>query len=282
MTERLLSLEDHFQADCMFYYGQIMPYSEKGFREFVEMLREGGSDRKRLTVFLNCPGGSVETVEKMVEIIRYHYEEVYFVVPDEAMSAGTIFCMSGDKIYMDYSSSLGPIDPQIFNERGYVPALGYLDQFEKMIEKSKKGELTDAELIIMQNQDLATLNQYEQAKNLTITLLNRWLVDYKFKNWEKHQTSSDNWKQGDDVTKNEKKQKAEEIANILSDNRRWHSHGRKIGLATLSKDLNLKIEDYSQDKELQSKIRSYNDFLVDYLRRHNAPHCLHSRLTLLT
>ena len=27
------------------------------------------------------------------------------------MSAGTIWCMSADKIFMDYSSSLGPIDP---------------------------------------------------------------------------------------------------------------------------------------------------------------------------
>ena len=62
-------------------------------------------------VFLNTPGGNAEIVEKLVEIIRFHYKELYFVVPDEAMSAGTIFCLAGDKIFMDYSSSLGPIDP---------------------------------------------------------------------------------------------------------------------------------------------------------------------------
>ena len=36
---------------------------------------------------------------------------------------------------MDYTSSLGPIDPQIHNGKEFVPALGYLDQVEKMIQK---------------------------------------------------------------------------------------------------------------------------------------------------
>lgn len=52
------------------------------------------------------------------------------MVPDCAMSAGTIFCMAGDKIWMGYYSSLGPIDPQVFNGKNWVPALGYLDKVE--------------------------------------------------------------------------------------------------------------------------------------------------------
>jgi membrane-bound ClpP family serine protease len=103
------------------------------------------------------------------------------------MSAGTIFCMSGNEIYMDYSSSLGPIDPQIFNGKEFVPALGYLDQW--MIDKSADGTLTDAEFLILQSQDLAMLTAYEQANNLTETLLKEWLVQYKFHNWTKHQTN---------------------------------------------------------------------------------------------
>ena len=63
--------------------------------------------------------------------------EVHFVVPNAAMSAGTIFCMSGDKIYMDYSSSLGPIDPQVPAHDGrLVPALGYIDKVNEFIEKA--------------------------------------------------------------------------------------------------------------------------------------------------
>ena len=113
---------------------------------FIELLKvDPEFDRIRLVVFLNTPGGSAETVEKMVSVIRFHYEEVYFVVPDYAMSAGTILCMSGDKIYMDYSSSLGPIDPQVYNGKNWVPALGYLDKVEELIEKSANNELTEAE-----------------------------------------------------------------------------------------------------------------------------------------
>ncbi len=238
-------------------------------------MRKEADKKNRLVLFLNSPGGSAETVEKLVEIIRYHYGEVYFVVPDEAYSAGTIFCMAGDRIYMDYSSSLGPIDPQVFNGKEWVPALGYLDQVQKMIEKSANGELTDAELIILQNQDLALLSQFEQAKNLTITLLKKWLVECKFKDWVTHQSNPK--KLNESVSPDEKQQRAEEIAKILSDNKIWHSHGRKIGVSTLSKVLRLKIEDYSEDEPLRGKIRAYNDFLTDYVNRHALKFFLHSR-----
>ena len=230
---------------------------------------------KRLIVFLNTPGGSAETAEKMVELIRYHYSEVYFVIPDEAMSAGTIFCLSGNKIYMDYSSSLGPIDPQVLNGKDWVPALGYLDQVEKMIEKSANNQLTEAEFIILQNQDLAMLSQFEQAKNLTITLIKKWLVEYKFKDWSTHRTNPD--KKGQNVTLEEKEERAEEIVNILSDNKIWHSHGRKISVSTLTNVLKLEIEDYSENKKLRSMVRSYNDFLIDYINRHDTIFFLHSR-----
>ena len=275
LKSRLAALEKHFEADCIFYFGPIFPSIEKQFREFIELLRRAGNPKERLVVFLNSPGGSAETVEKLVEIIRWHYKEVYFVVPDEAMSAGTIFCMSGDRIYMDYSSSLGPIDPQVFNGKDWVPALGYLDQVEKMIDKSADGKLTEAELVILQNQDLAMLSQFQQAKNLTITLLKKWLVEYKFKDWTTHRTDPD--KKDQVVTAEEKEGRAEDIANILSDNKCWHSHGRKIASATLTKILRLQIEDYSTDDTLRPMIRAYNDLLTDYINRHAYKFFLHSR-----
>ena len=275
LNDRLAALEVYFDGDCIFYYGLIFPSVEKRFREFIELLQADGDKRERLIVFLNTSGGSSETVEKMVEIVRYHYSEVYFVVPDEAVSAGTILCMSGDKIFMDYSSSLGPIDPQVFNGKDWVPALGYLDQVEKMIEKSANQELTEAEFIILQNQDLAMLSQFEQAKNLTITLVKKWLVEYKFKDWSKHRTDPN--KKGKKVTQEEKEERAEEIANILSDNKIWHSHGRKISASTLRNTLKLEIEDYSSDKELRPLVRSYNDVLIDYINRHETIFFLHSK-----
>ena len=273
--DRIVAVENHFDGDAIFYLGPIFPSIEKRFRDFIEDLAAEKGDRTRLVVVLKTPGGSAETVEKLVEIIRFHYAEVIFVVPDEAMSAGTIFCMAGDKIYMDYTSSLGPIDPQVHNGKDWVPALGYLDQVERMIQKSADGKLTDAEMVILQNLDLAMLSRYEQAKNLTVTLLKRWLVEYKFRTWVTHETTPE--KLGNAVTIEEKQQRAEEIARMLSDNKIWHSHGRKIGAATLRSVLKLKIEDYSNNADLRGKILAYNDFLTDYITRHEFPYFLHSR-----
>lgn len=273
----LSKIEQRFEADVIFYYGPIFDGVGKYFRDFVESLKANASTQRKLVLFLNTQGGSAETVEKMVEIIRFHYTDVSFVVPDYAMSAGTIFCMSGDRIYMDYFSALGPIDPQVHNGKEWVPALGYLDQVEKILTKSAAGNpLSEAELLIIQQQDLAQLSRFEQARNLTITLLKKWLVDYKFKDWETHR--SDPAKMAQSVTLPEKEERAEKVAELLSDNKLWHSHGRSIGVQKVKDVLRLEVEDYSKDLELRQIFRDYNDFLLEYVKREKYPNFLHSRI----
>jgi len=275
LNKKRAELEKQLSSDVIFYYGPIDVSYQKVFRDFIEKLKDGTTSRNRLTIVLNTGGGSSEMVEKMVEIIRFHYQEVYFIVPDFAMSAGTILCMSGEKIFMDYTSSLGPIDPQINNGKAWVPALGYLDKFNELVEKARNKTLTDAEFLLMQNQDLATLRHYEQARDLAIFLLKDWLVKYKFKDWTTHQSTPS--KIGQAVTPQEKQERADEIARILGDNKIWHSHGRFIGVATLKDVLKLKIEDYSQDKKLKSLIRSYNDLIVEFILTKNYSYFLHSK-----
>ncbi len=272
LFDHIKMLEKHFEADVIFYYGEIHPGYTKFFRDFIEKVKTANDQAKdRLVVILNTPGGSAETTEKMVEIIRFHYREVYFVVPDYAMSAGTIFCMSGNKIFMDYSSSLGPIDPQIYNGKQYVPALGYLDKVNEIIEKSHNGEMTQAEFLLLQNIDMAMLSKCEQAKELTVTLLKKWLVEYKFQDWTQKETTKKT------VTPKMKQERAEEIAKDLGNNKRWHSHNRCIGVDTLQKDVKLKIEDYSDDGELRKIVRTYNDLITQYISKNNFPFFLHSR-----
>ena len=269
---RLREIEKYFDSDVIFYYGEINPSLDKSFRDFIEEIKKDEEfDRKRITIVLNTPGGSAETVEKMVSIVRFHYEEVYFIVPDYAMSAGTIFCMSGDKIFMDYSSSLGPIDPQVYNGNNWVPALGYLDKVDELIEKSANGQLTEAEFLILQKVDLAEIRSYEMAKELTISLLKEWLVNFKFKNWSFHKSTNL------EVTIKEKKVRAEEIAKLLGDNKLWHSHGRSIGIKTLTNVLKLQIDDFSENEELRKIIRNYNDLICEYINRHQVRTFLHSR-----
>jgi hypothetical protein len=108
-----------------------------------------------------------------------------------------------------------------------------------------------------------------------VTLLKKWLVEYKWQDWDKHQT--DLAKLGQVVTLEEKRERAEEVARLLGANKYWHSHGRMIGINTLKSLLRIKIEDYSTDKNLQPLIRSYNDLTTEYVGRMNYKIFLHSR-----
>lgn len=252
----------------------------KPFRDIIENLKLDEINHDSLNIILNTPGGSVEVVEQLVNIVRHHYSEVNFIVPDSAYSAGTIFCMSGNNIYMDYSSSLGPINPQVEVQAPnggtqWIPALGYLDKVNELIEKSANGTMTQAELIMLQKQDLAMLRRYEQAKELTVALLKKWIVKYKFATWTIH--NSNPLLKGNEVTQEEKEERAEEIAKLLSENSEWHSHGRSINIETLKLKLKLQIEDYSMDANRTKLIRSYNDLVTEYIRKHNIEAFMHSR-----
>ena len=263
-------LEKILDSDVICYFGAISPSYVRMFRNFVEHVKSHSTIKKdRVSIVLRTPGGVAETTERFVHILRHHYKEVYFVVPDMAMSAGTIWCMSGDKIYMDYASSLGPIDPQVMSSdgSGFVPALGYLDKVKEITDKP---HLTDADIVFLKSIDLAKLGWFEQARELSIDLLKTWLVTYKFKNWDTHRTNNI----GTKVTQVEKQQRAEEIASMLSDNTHWHSHGRNIDIQKL-KSLRLEIEDYSKNKKLLISIREYNDSLTAYADRMSMALLLH-------
>ena len=136
------------------------------------------------------------------------------------------------------------------------------------------GTITEAEFLMIKDLDLAELRGYEQAKDLTIQLLKKWLVKYKFKNWDKHQSTPELL--GKDVTLKEKEKKAESIANMLNKNDEWNTYGRPINIEKL-KELGLKIEDYSTNTELKHLIRDYYDLLSDYVIAHNLPIFVHTR-----
>lgn len=271
LSDKLLAIEAHLNADVLVYNGNLGPLPANVFLNLVEDLQNDAGKHDSLYVILTTNGGSAEMVERYVNILRHHYTEINFIVPDYAYSAGTIFCMSGDNIYMDYFSVLGPIDPQVLNKEGkYIAALGYLDKVNEFVMKATTGNLTNAELIWMKEIDLGELRSFEQARDLTIDLLKRWLVVYKFKSWNQHRN-------GNPVTPSEKQQRAEEIAMELSDNKVWKSHGKGITITELT-NLKLKIEDYSNDAVLRPLIRDYYNTMEEYVRTHNLGLFIHNRV----
>jgi hypothetical protein len=270
LGDLLTQLENHLGADVLTLVGPIRDGVEHKVRNALEPMPD---KRTRLAVMLQTGGGVVEVAERMVNIIRHFYAEVVFIIPDVAMSAGTVFAMSGDSIMMDYFSCLGPIDPQVERDGKLVPALSYLVQYDRLIQKASEGKLTDAEFAILSRFDLAELHQFEMARDLSIELLVGWLARYKFKDWTVTETRQH------PVTPEYKEERARDIANVLMNNRRWGSHGRGIPMKVLREaEINLHIDDFAQSPELALVIRKYYGLVVDYMARNGIPHMAHSRM----
>ena len=250
-------------SDVMSFDGPLISGVEDLVRRGVEHIRDS-SDRKKLVVVLTTMGGYIEPVQRIVEIFRHHYEVVEFIVPNHAYSAGTILTMSGDAIYMNYFSRLGPIDPQVENANGQmVPALGYLEQWKRLTKKAERGSLNMAEIQVMiYGFDQAELYKYEQERELSIDLLKTWLVRYKFKDW----TTTESRQMP--VTEKMKRKRAADIAKQLNNTGRWHSHGQGIPMKTLKEELKLLIEDFDDNNtlpELGNAVKDYYNLLSDYV-----------------
>lgn len=250
-------VEAKLDGDLLAYKGpMIMPVDE-----YIKNAIESKEDKsERLLFFLETEGGYLNTVVRIVNTIRHFYEYVDFIIPNYAFSAGTVLALSGDEIYMDYFSVLGPIDPQVQSQDGrMIPALGYVERYENLIRKADSGDINTAELtLLVQAFDQGLLQMYEHERSLAIQLIEDWLPKYKFKDW--NSTETRNVPVDDDM----KKKRASDIASILSDNSRWHSHGIGINKDILVNDLNLKIKDYGENKELSDAVRDFHGLLIDY------------------
>lgn len=272
LDARVARVEDAANADVLTYIGPMYKPADDAAKDALDARTP---KRRALLVVLETPGGYIFVAERMALIFRHHYRRVDFLVPAYAMSAGTILVMSGDSIYMDYASVLGPIDPQVEGRTPghWVPALGYLEQYDRLIEKSRNGTLTTAELAyLIQNFDAAALYAYDQEKELSIALLEEWLVKYKFKNWKVTET------RGIKVTPQMRRDRARKIAQELNKTDRWHSHNRGIPMAVLRGSLNLVIDDFGEDPQLGPAVHDYYRLLKDYtMRRGHEWYVLHTR-----
>ena len=245
----------------MTIYGDISPGIDMRVRIAVEGLDD---PKKTLLVILHTNGGRVEEVRNIVQVLRHHYKYVHFLVPVYAMSAGTVLALSGDKIYMDYFSRLGPIDPQLFTTNSTIPALSYLHQYKRLIKKSQEGQLSSAEFVLLNKLDLAELHGIELAAELSASLIEDWLVKYKFKDWKKKPE--------------EKTERAKEIATMLNDQQKWYTHGSSIHKDILENDIGLKIDDYSKDGDLRKLIWEYFWALSEFTGKVHLQSFIHSRI----
>ncbi len=217
---------------------------------FAEVLDSVDGDR--IDIFLETPGGLAEVTIEIVNLLRPRFAHVAFIIPHMAMSAGTILTMSGDEILMDHRSSLGPIDPQFEGIDGRPqPAQAILSGIETIKEELAKsgGVLNPVYIPILRNVDPGRLQSATNASNLSRNLVTDWLTKYKFQDWTTHSSN------GQAVSDDDRRLRAQEIAAELCDHQKWLSHGRPIKIADFDR-MRLKITDYAKQPALQSSIWS--------------------------
>lgn len=97
-----------------------------------------GLDRtKGLDLILHTPGGDIAATESIIDYLMTMFDDIRVVVPQLAMSGGTMIACSSNKILMGKHSSLGPIDPQFRTPYGMVAAHAIIQEFNKAHEEIK-------------------------------------------------------------------------------------------------------------------------------------------------
>lgn len=273
-----------FDADVIFMKSPIKAPLDRLFRIEVETIRALKPKRGRtaaggnLVILLETVVGYIETVKRIVDVMRRNYRTVSFVIPDHAYSAGTVLALAGDEIYMDYYSILGPIDPQMPDESGgtLLPGAGYLAKFQELAAEINSARLDDpkakqAELnYLIKRFEPAKLYHIEQAIEHSQTLIEEWLPKYKFKSWTTTST-------GIRVTPTMRRQRAKDVAKVLGDSSKWHSHGRGISMQELEhEDIKLQIKDFGKDAALSELIRNYHGLAVDFAAKQGIQAFIHS------
>ena len=221
---------------------------------FAEMVGQVGTSESALDILIATPGGFAHQVGKFVSHVRPRFSHVSFIIPHMAMSAGTIWALSGDEIWMDARGCLGPIDPQVPGKDGrLVPAqalLTFLNQIRREGEESIKQGLRPpwTHVLLVRSIDPKELGNVISQSVYSIDMAAGYLATFKFKSWTSH---SD----GRPVTPEERVQRAGEIAAKLGSHDQWRLHSHGITRDVLWQQLKLQINHPEAVPELEHAIR---------------------------
>lgn len=186
-----------------------------------------------LDLVLHTPGGSVTAAESIVDyLLKVFGGDLRVIVPQIAMSAGTMIACAANEIVMGKQSNLGPIDPQVNG----LPAYGVLDEFDRAVKESahNAGAARMWQTIIGKYHP-TFLSSCEHAIALSKEIVKRWLEQGMFN--------------GDSRAKS----KANRIVRALSSQDHNREHGRHIH-AERCREMGLKIATLEDDQEFQDLV----------------------------
>ncbi len=193
-----------------------------------------GLDRsKGLDLILHTPGGSIAAAESLVDYLRRMFgTDIRAIVPQIAMSAGTMMACACREIVLGKQSNLGPIDPQMNG----MPATGVLREFEQAIQEIKADPARIAVWqVIIGKYHPTFLQQCKNAIEWSKTVVEEWLRTGMF--------------EGD----RRAAAKAARIVKALTDDDSMKNHGRHVHI-NQCRDLKLRIVDLEADQQFQDLV----------------------------
>ncbi len=106
---------------------------KNGFMSAIHQLDR----RLGLDLILHTPGGRIAATQSIVNYLQKMFDgNIRAIIPQIAMSGGTMMACSCNVILMGKQSNLGPIDPQL---RG-LPAYGVLEEFRRAVREIKRDQ----------------------------------------------------------------------------------------------------------------------------------------------
>ena len=190
--------------------------------------------KKGLDLILHTPGGDPTAAEVIVNYLRSKFNsDIRVIVPQLAMSAGTMIACAGKEIIMGRQSSLGPIDPQFSG----IPAYNIQMEFEEAKhDLSSHPENAQYWAIKLQQYPAAFMKSAIDAINLSSELVSKWLGSCKFDSVKDEQVIYD-------------------IVNFLNEHDNSKVHNRHLSAEKCS-SVGLKISMMEDDDELQDLVLS--------------------------
>lgn len=223
-----------------------------------------GLDRtKGLDLILHTPGGLTAATESLVDYLHNMFgNDIRAVVPQLAMSAGTMIACSCKSILMGKQSNLGPIDPQL----GPLPAHGIVEEFKRAHNEIKTAQIN----AIMNPNDPAAIAEVNTKIALWQPIVAKYspaLIGECEKNIEWSETMVKDW-----LTRNMLSDLAPDmlervrgvIMKELADHKVSKSHGRHIPMQKCI-DIGLKIEKLEDDQTLQDLVLSVHHSCIHTL-----------------
>lgn len=200
-----------------------------------------GLQGSSLDLVLHTSGGSAEATDAIVSYLRAKFDDIRVIIPQGAMSAGTMLACAADRIMMAKHSSIGPIDPQMILQTGIgvraFAAHAILEQFEMAQKDCRDNPKNLSSWLPMLSQyGPALLIECKNQIDFGEQLVESWLRSYMFRN-------------------DPASTKPSEIAKYLSSHSNFKTHGKHINKASAA-SLGLAIDAIEDDQNLQGKILS--------------------------